>query len=92
MLLEREEQLGLLTDLLAGVGSSGGKVVLIRGRAGTGKSVLVREFLKTHADNARIYFGSCDDLLTVEPLGPFWDIAVADPRWVRSWPTVTVGR
>ena len=75
MLLEREKELGLMADLLAGVGSSGGKVVLVRGEAGIGKSTLVREFVEAHADAAHVLFGFCDDLLTPQPLGPFWDIA-----------------
>jgi ATP/maltotriose-dependent transcriptional regulator MalT len=79
MLLEREKELGLLADLLTGVGSSGGKVVLIRGEAGIGKSTVVREFVGIHADAAHVLFGSCDDLLTPQPLGPFWDIAREEP-------------
>ncbi len=75
MLLERDKELGLLADLLAGVGSSGGKVVLVRGEAGIGKSTLVREFVEAHADKAHVLFGFCDDLLTPQPLGPFWDVA-----------------
>ena len=75
MLLEREKELGLLADLLSGVGSSGGKVVLVRGEAGIGKSTLVREFVGAHADAAHVLVGVCDDLLTPQPLGPFWDIA-----------------
>ena len=75
MLLEREKELGLMADLLAGVGSSGGKVVLVRGEAGIGKSTLVREFVEAHGDEAHVYFGFCDDLLTPQPLGPFWDIS-----------------
>jgi len=79
MLLEREKELGLMADLLAGVGSSGGKVVLVRGEAGIGKSTLVREFVGVHADAAHVLFGVCDDLLTPQPLGPFWDIAREEP-------------
>ncbi len=75
MLLERDKELGLLSGLLAGVGSSGGKVVLLRGEAGIGKSVLVRDFVEGHGDEAHVLFGFCDDLLTPQPLGPFWDIA-----------------
>ena len=75
MLLEREKELGLMADLLAGVGSSGGKVVLVRGEAGIGKSTLVREFVEAHGDEAHVLFGFCDDLLTPQPLGPFWDVA-----------------
>jgi ATP/maltotriose-dependent transcriptional regulator MalT len=75
MLLERESELGILDDLLAGLDTSGGRVVLVRGEAGIGKSALVREFHETHAEEAHIYFGSCDDLLTLQPLGPLRDIA-----------------
>ncbi|MFV2039652.1 MAG: AAA family ATPase, partial [Acidimicrobiales bacterium] len=70
MLLERDGELELMADLLAGVGS-GGKVVLIRGEAGIGKSSLVREFGRRHHDEADVLFGFCDDLLTPQPLGPF---------------------
>ncbi|MEE9534290.1 MAG: AAA family ATPase, partial [Acidimicrobiia bacterium] len=79
MLLERDGELGLLADLLAGVEASGGKVVLVRGEAGIGKSALVREFVEGHSGEAHVYFGSCDDLLTPQPLGPFWDIARGEP-------------
>lgn len=79
MLLEREGELGLLTDLLADVGSSGGQVVLIRGEAGIGKSSLVREFLGSVADIAHTHIGFCDDLQTPQPLGPLWDISRSDP-------------
>ncbi len=79
MFLEREKELGLMADLLTGVGSSGGKVVLVRGEAGIGKSTLVREFVGIHADAAHVLFGSCDDLLTPQPLGPFWDMAREEP-------------
>ena len=75
MLLEREEELALMADLLAGVGSSGGKVVLVRGEAGIGKSALVRDFVGMHADEVHVLFGSCDDLLTPQPLGAFWEIS-----------------
>lgn len=79
MLLERDRELGLLVDLLAGLDSSGGKVVLLRGEAGIGKSSLVREFVERHSDQAHIHFGFCDDLLTPQPLGPFWDVARNEP-------------
>ena len=78
MLLERENQLGLMADLLAEVGSLGGKVVLVRGEAGIGKSALVRDFVGGHAVEAHVLFGSCDDLLVPEPMGPFWDISRED--------------
>jgi len=69
----------LLAGLLAGVDSSGGKVVLIRGEAGVGKTSLVKEFIERHTDEAHVLSGFCDDLSTPQPLAPFWDIARAEP-------------
>jgi len=80
MLLERAPQLKLLADVLAGVGSSNGRVVLIRGEAGIGKTALVSEFLEIHRDQAHVLAGSCDDLSTPQPLGPFWDMARLEER------------
>jgi predicted ATPase len=80
MLLEREEELGLLADLLENVGSSGGKVVLIRGDAGIGKSALVRGFVTLVADSAHTHGGFCDDLETPQPFGPLWDMAREEPE------------
>lgn len=78
VLLERGGELGFLTDLLAEVGSLG-KVVLIRGEAGIGKSSLVGEFLSSVAGTAHTHIGFCDDLHTPQPLGPLWDISRSDP-------------
>ena len=68
-----------MADMLAGVGSSGGKVVLVRGEAGIGKSILVREVFGGRDDETHVYFGFCDDLLTPQPWGPFWDVAREEP-------------
>jgi len=78
MLLEREEELELLHSLLEDLPHSGGKVVLIRGEAGIGKSSLVRGFLSSIGDSARVHLGFCDDLQTPRPFGPLWDMARED--------------
>jgi len=75
MLLEREPQLDQLACALGVVATSGGRVVLVRGEAGIGKTALVEGFLAIHRDEAHVLVGSCDDLSTPQPLGPFWDIA-----------------
>jgi DNA-binding CsgD family transcriptional regulator len=75
MLLERDRELQTLDDLLADLGSSGGKVVLVRGEAGIGKTALVRELVATHSDDLHAHVGGCDDLLIPQPFGPFWDMA-----------------
>ena len=79
MLLEREKELALLTGLLPDLGDGGGKVILVRGEAGIGKSILVREFARTAAASARFLVGFCDDLQTPQPFGPLWDIAGDEP-------------
>ena len=79
MLLERDTQLRTLGDVVDGLGATGGKVVLIRGEAGIGKSTLVTAFADARARDAHVYIGGCDDLFIPRALGPFWDIARVEP-------------
>ncbi len=74
MILEREAELAQLAELLDGVESSGGRVVLVRGEAGIGKSTLINQFLDESEELAHTLVGACDDLLTPQPFGPVWDI------------------
>jgi len=75
-LLERSGHLAALEASLAAVlNGSNGRLVLIRGEAGVGKSVLLRRFCDANHDSARILWGACDALFTPRPLGPFLDIA-----------------
>lgn len=74
---ERDAELARLRDLLAATPSSGGRVVLVRGPAGIGKSLLVRTFLDRAAGRARTWCGWCDDLATPQPLAPVHDVARA---------------
>ncbi|MGH8911814.1 MAG: ATP-binding protein, partial [Acidimicrobiia bacterium] len=84
MFLDREQELGLLADALTQVGVSGGKVILVRGEAGIGKSALIREFLASSAASAEFRIGFCDDLQTPQPYGPLWDIAREAPTLWRA--------
>jgi len=79
MLLERDVDLAALGELVAGLDSAGGNVVLIRGEAGIGKSALVSAFVDSHADYAYVHSGACDDLFIPQPFGPFWDMARSEP-------------
>jgi ATP/maltotriose-dependent transcriptional regulator MalT len=79
MILEREAELDLLHGLVDGLDSTGGRVVLVRGEAGIGKSTLVDRFTEDVADRAHVLQGACDDLITPQPLGPIWDIAREEP-------------
>ena len=78
--LERERELEVFNGLLADIDSTGGKVVLIRGEAGIGKSSLVGEFVDAHDEDAHIHIGACDDLIVPQPFSPFWDMARAEPK------------
>jgi DNA-binding CsgD family transcriptional regulator len=73
-LLERSSALGELGGLLAAT-AAGGRVVLVAGEAGIGKSALVRRFAERQSADARFLLGVCDPLLTPRALGPLHDIA-----------------
>lgn len=75
-LLQRFEQLSVLAERLAAVReSSHGRLVLVAGEAGVGKTVLVRRFCAEPGRAARILWGACDPLFTPRPLGPLLDVA-----------------
>src|SRR3972149_3345150 len=52
-----------------------GRLVLLGGEAGVGKTALLRRFCLLHRDSAQALWGACDPLFTPRPLGPFLDIA-----------------
>jgi predicted ATPase len=74
MLLERDTELDQLCRLVADLDLSGGRVVLVRGEAGIGKTALISKFTDEIASEAHVLLGVCDDLLTPQPLGPIWDV------------------
>lgn len=78
-MLERDVQLDRLRSLLAGAADGSGRVVLVRGEAGIGKTTLVHSFLTAVADRALVLMGGCDDLTTPREFGPLWDMAQEDP-------------
>jgi DNA-binding CsgD family transcriptional regulator/tetratricopeptide (TPR) repeat protein len=74
-LLERSVEQRLLGDSVEAVrADSRGRVVLIGGEAGVGKTALLRAFCDDCA-GVRILWGACDALFSPRPLGPFLDIA-----------------
>jgi DNA-binding CsgD family transcriptional regulator/tetratricopeptide (TPR) repeat protein len=76
-LLERAAELAALDEALAAVRSSGqGRLVLLSGEAGIGKTSLLRAFCATHGDVAT-FRGGCDPLFTPRPLAPFIELADA---------------
>ena len=81
MLLEREAFL----DVLAG---PPGRLILVGGEAGVGKTALVRAF----AEGRRVLWGACDPLHTPRPLGPLLDIADAVGGELQSRPSGAAAR
>ena len=73
-LLERDVPLTALAGYAAEAGRGEGRIVLVAGEAGVGKSVLLEQFAAGLAE-ARWYWGACDGLFTPRPLGAFLDIA-----------------
>ena len=76
-LFEREAPLGDLEEALQAVRLGEGRLALISGEAGIGKTSLVEHFTArlSRPSGEPIYWGACDALFTPRPLGPFIDIA-----------------
>jgi ATP/maltotriose-dependent transcriptional regulator MalT len=76
-LLERESALETLGGWFAEARAGRGRLVLVGGEAGVGKTSLVNEFALRHRQTARVLWGACDALTTPRPLGPLADVAPA---------------
>ena len=74
VLLERAPFLGTLTEYAAEARQGNGRLVLVSGESGMGKTVLLEEF-QQRLPGARWLWGGCDGLLTPRPLGPLFDIS-----------------
>jgi hypothetical protein len=73
-LVERETTLGLLRRCLHEAGQSG-RVALVAGEAGIGKTSVLRAIAREHGERAPVWWGACDALETPHPLAPLLDIA-----------------
>ena len=76
-LLERDEPLAALQHALAEAVGGTGRMVIVGGDAGIGKTALARALANADGTPARVLWGACDPLSTPQPLGPFVDLAVA---------------
>ncbi|HEY0607224.1 MAG TPA: AAA family ATPase [Herpetosiphonaceae bacterium] len=74
-LLERESCLDRLDTALRHAIAGAGRVVLISGEAGIGKTTLVERFVHGRKHCVRVLWGACDALFTPRPLGPLHDMA-----------------
>jgi DNA-binding CsgD family transcriptional regulator/tetratricopeptide (TPR) repeat protein len=78
-LLERHEVLERLAAELGHARHGSGRVVVLRGEAGIGKTSVARAFCDAHRDAVHVLWSGCDDLITPRPLGPVWDMTFAEP-------------
>ncbi len=77
-LIEREEALAVLDALVADVRSNmRGRLLLVGGEAGVGKTALLRAFSDGLPPPMRVLWGACAPLRTPRPLGPLIDVAEA---------------
>jgi MoxR-like ATPase len=66
----------MLGELLGSVRStSEGRLVLVSGEAGVGKTALLRSFCDALGPRTRVLWGNCDPLFTPRPLGPLLAVA-----------------
>jgi DNA-binding CsgD family transcriptional regulator/tetratricopeptide (TPR) repeat protein len=74
-LLERGPFLDELSDLLVESRRGHGRLVLVAGEAGIGKTVLVEAFCQEGAPGLPALWGSCDPVVPARPFAPVVDIA-----------------
>jgi|Tabmets5t2r1_1033131.scaffolds.fasta_scaffold01289_3 DNA-binding CsgD family transcriptional regulator/tetratricopeptide (TPR) repeat protein len=76
MLVERGAQLADLEDHLAAAVAGAGRLVVIGGEAGVGKTALVRRFA-ADLEGIRVLWAACDGFFTPHPLAPLDDLGLS---------------
>jgi len=72
-LLERESFLETLGEYASEARQGDGRLVLVSGESGIGKTALLEAF-QQRTKGVRCLWGACDGLLTPRPLGPLFDV------------------
>jgi DNA-binding CsgD family transcriptional regulator len=83
-LLERDAELRQLSALTQRLGRNPGRVVLMRGEAGVGKTALITRFVAAANPAVRVLQGWCDPLAAPRPLGPLIDALAGLDRQVAD--------
>ncbi|MFD5865234.1 ATP-binding protein [Agromyces sp. NPDC127015] len=73
-LLERDRELDELRGAASDASMGHGRVVLLHGEAGIGKSSLVNALRADPPGGVRVLLGACDAMSTPRPLGPLRDL------------------
>ncbi len=74
-LIERESQHNRLSRAWQRVREGQGRIALVSGEAGIGKTSLIEHFLNDEGQSATVLRGACDALFSPQPLGAFLEIA-----------------
>ncbi len=74
-LIERDHDLQKLAAAFDEVTAGRGRIALISGEAGIGKTSFVDHFIASQGERVCALKGNCDPLVTPTPLGPLHDIA-----------------
>lgn len=75
-LVERGGEIAALKEALATVTkSSRGRLALLRGEAGIGKTALLAHFCSELGPSVRVLWASCEPLFTPRPMGPLLDVS-----------------
>jgi DNA-binding CsgD family transcriptional regulator/tetratricopeptide (TPR) repeat protein len=74
-LLERDELLDELRRETATAARGEGRLVVLEGEAGVGKTSVLRSVAARPGSGVRVLWGACDALATPRPLGPLADMA-----------------
>jgi DNA-binding CsgD family transcriptional regulator len=85
VLLEREDCLEELDAALRETAGGDGRIALVFGEAGIGKTSVVDRFVELRRRAARVLCGRCDSLFTPQPLGPLHDMAAHLPQDVQGF-------
>ncbi|WP_031215607.1 AAA family ATPase, partial [Mesorhizobium sp. LSJC285A00] len=80
MLLERQTQLQQLETLLGDAIGGHGRVAVLAGEAGAGKTAIVEAFAARVGQSAAMLRSACEDLSIPDPLGPLYDLA-REAQW-----------
>jgi DNA-binding CsgD family transcriptional regulator/tetratricopeptide (TPR) repeat protein len=74
-LVERERVLGAFSTALADAARGSGRLLLVAGEAGAGKTAVVQAFCGARDADANVLWGGCEALFAPRPLGPFLEMA-----------------
>ncbi len=92
VLLERDDCLDELDAALREAATGDGRIALVCGEAGIGKTSLVERFVALRRRGMRTLLGRCDSLFTPQPLGPLHDMAAQLPIGLQELLPSTLNR